>query len=153
MQSTSSNSLFTLGLGSTGARAITERTASDMYSSMGTGSVIIIQESSAAYDLSGQERVYESLYFVFFWLLSSFWFYPCVMNKSWSCSSSPTLTIYTEMSKRVGILLLACLFMGVAASELLWYFQLTAALMFFVRPYHAGALRVRHHGLERSSDV
>lgn len=125
MQSTSSSSLFALGLGTSETRAITERTVPDVYNSAGMGSVIITG-SSIRSTRTASETWTQLVYFTFFCFSSFLWFYPNLYIRMFGKDFYDSLKFVLI---RIAILITVCVSMAIAASDVLWWFQLAAILL------------------------
>jgi hypothetical protein len=121
MQSTSSSSLFNLAIASSGTRALSERTLAGDYTSTGTGSFIVTSPlTGVSHEVETTGEIVSVWIFV---LLLYFWFYPCTLQ----CSTTGRDTDPFTRIFRFG-LLGGIGFFVFFASNLLWYYHITAGL-------------------------
>ena len=132
MQSVSTSSLFNLGIGSTGARVLSERNAANHYTSQGAGSIIIVEDAASSASSAGDTAKAATqifLFILFFWSLVA-WLYPLLLCLLYThtrmCCYGCTPIV------RAMVISLAVCCLCYASNDLLWSYQLTAFLMLLV---------------------
>jgi len=132
MQSISTSSLFNLGIGSTGARVLSERSADSQYTSQGAGSIIIVEDAGSSASSSGDtaKDASQIILFVLFFGLLVLWLYPLLLQPIYA--NTRMFGYLCTPIVRTIMIFLAGFSLYFAPNDLLWCYQLTAFLVLLV---------------------